>query len=120
MFIRNKNYEKCIQRIKIEVGKIVGLSKDDEAFITLREIPTIDMLKLMNASNESDVKTLEFFRDILPSIIVDHNFYESEQEKMKPKSLASLIFESIELTQKILGDYLSASFFTQAQKNVAK
>lgn len=120
MFIKSKNYEHCIQRVRIDVGAQVGLSKDDEAFIVLKEIPTIDVLKLRDASNKDEVQALEFFRELLPSVIVDHNFYETEQEKMKPKALASLIFESLDLTQKILSEYLNATFFTQAQTSESK
>lgn len=46
MFIKTRNYDKCIQKVRIEVGTLVGLEKDDEAFILLKELPTLEMLRL--------------------------------------------------------------------------
>lgn len=117
MFIKNKNYDTCIQRVRIEVGALVGLEKNDEAYLTLREIPTIEMMELKEAYEKSEKDLMKFFRNLLPVVIVDHNFYETEQKKMTPKDVSALIFESLELTQKVISDYTNAAFFTRAQKN---
>ena len=57
---------------------------------------------------------LEFFKDVLPKIIVEHNLYETETQKMTTSDVASFIYEKIDLTGKVIGEYASASFFTQA------
>lgn len=115
MFIKTKNYDKCIQKVRIEVGTLVGLEKDDEAYIELKEIPTLEMMKLKEAYEKGENELMLFFKELLPSIIADHNFYETEQKKMDGNSVASLIFESLNLTQKVIGNYTQATFFTQAQ-----
>lgn len=117
MFIKTKNYDKCIQKVRIEVGTLVGLEKDDEAYIELREIPTLEMIQLKEAYEKGEKALMEFFKDLLPLIIVDHNFYETEQKKMDGKAVAALVFESLDLTQKVIGAYTNASFFTRAQKS---
>ncbi len=122
MFIKAKNYDKCIQKVRITVGTLVGLEKDDEAFIILKELPTLLMLKLKDSSQKGENETLSLLKELLPIILVDHNFYEDEngQKKMKSEDVASLIFESLDLTVKVVNEYTRASFFTRAQKNDAK
>ena len=122
MFIRSKHYDNCIQKVKIEVGTLVGLEKDDEAFITLKELPTMDMLRMKQAAEDGDNAPLELLKELLPEIITDHNFYEDEEgkQKMSNEDIASLVFDSLELTSKIVSDYTSASFFTQAQKKESR
>ena len=118
MFIKSKNYEACIQKVRIEVGSLVGLEKDNEAYILLKELPTLQMLKLKDSSEKGENETLALLKDLLPSILVDHNFYEDEnaQKKMKGEEVANLIFESLDLTVRVVNEYTHASFFTHAQK----
>lgn len=118
MFSRRRNYDNCIQKVTLEVGTLVGLQKDDEAYITLRELPTLEMLNLKEASEKGEKETLEVFRSLLPSIIADHNFYEDDdgRRKMTEKDLASLVFESVDLTLKVVKGYTEASFFTRRKR----
>lgn len=119
MFSRKRNYDNCIQKVTIEVGTLVGLQNDDEAYITLRELPTLEMLRLKEASERGEKETLEVFQTLLPTIIADHNFYEDEDGKVKMKNadLASLVFESVDLTLKVVGGYTEAAFFTRRRKD---
>jgi hypothetical protein len=116
MFIKSRNYGSCIQKVRIEVGLASGLEKDDEAFITLREIPTIQMMELKDAYEKGEKELMGFFRELLPAIIVDHNFYVTEQLRMTGAELRDLVFDSLELTQKVIGGYTEAAFFTRAQR----
>lgn len=112
MYIRESNYNNAIQKVTIEVGTYVGLKEDEEAFITLKELPTMETLKLKK-STETEEEILSFFKEVLPVIIVDHNFYESETKKMTNEALRDFIFERMALSTKILKDYSHASFFSQ-------
>ena len=118
MFIKGRNYENCIQRIRINVGIEAGLEKAEDAFITLKELPTLEMLKLKESSEKGEEETLSFFKGLLPEIIVDHNFYADDdgKVKMENKELSDLVFGSLRLTMKIVEDYTSAAFFTPARK----
>ena len=122
MFIKAKNYDKCIQKVRIEVGSLVGLEKDDEAYILLKELPTLEMLSLKDSSEKGENETLTLLRELLPSILVDHNFYEDVNGKIKMKNedVASLIFESLDLTVKVVNEYTHAGFFTQKRRSDAK
>ncbi len=113
MFIKTKHYDTCIQKVRIEVGTLVGLEADDEAYIVLKELPTLEMLKLKEASEQGENQTLTLLRDLLPSILVDHNFYEDAdaKRKMDNREVASLVFESLDLTVKVVNEYTHAAFF---------
>jgi hypothetical protein len=122
MFIKSKNYDNCIQKIRIEVGTLVGLEKDDEAYIILKELPTLEMLKLKSSSEAGESETLLLLKELLPSILTDHNFYEDEsaKRKMKNTEVASLIFESLDLTVKVVNEYTHAGFFSPASRSEVK
>lgn len=116
MFIKSRNYDACIQRVRIDVGTLVGLEKDDEAFITLKELPTIDMLRLKDAAEKGEKESLSFFKESLPAIIADHNFYETEQKRMDGVAVTNLVFESLDLTLKVINEYTRSAFFTRARR----
>ncbi len=122
MFIKTRNYDKCIQKVRIEVGTLVGLEKDDEAFILLKELPTLEMLRLKEASEKGENETLCLLRDLLPSILVDHNFYEDEsaQKKMKNQEVAELVFESLDLTVRVVNEYTHAAFFSRRRDSAGR
>lgn len=117
MFVKSKNYDNCIQKVRIEVGTLVGLDNDNEAFITLRELPTFEMLGLKEAYDKGEDGVLRYLREIMPSLIVDHNFYEDEKAKMTNEALTDLIFERVDLSNKIINGYTSAAFFTRQRVN---
>ena len=112
MFVR-KGSTTYIQKVRVEVGTYLGLETDAEAFIEMKEIPTIQMMELREAYEKGDRALMEFFRDLMPSIIVDHNFYETEKEKMKPEAITEIVFGSLDLTRKVMDEYTQSSFFTR-------
>ena len=116
MFVRQKQLDNCIQKVRINIGTLVGLEKDDECYVTLKELPTLEILKLKEAHNDGLGAVMKYFKDVIPYILVDHNLYETEQQKMKNEDVADLIFAKNELTNKIISEYTSASFFTPASK----
>lgn len=120
MFVRQKQYDNCIQKVRIEIGTLVGLEKDDECYIVLKELPTMEMLKLKNSHDEGTEEIMNYFREVLPKIITDHNLYETEQKKMSNEAVADLIFEKMDLTNKVITGYSTAAFFTQTNKGESK
>ena len=57
---------------------------------------------------------------MLPLIIVNHNLYETEKQKMSDEDVAAFIYEKLDLTCKVIGEYASASFFTQQNQEDGK
>ena len=111
MYRKDLNYNNSLRKVKIEFGKLLGLEKDEEAYVTLKELDTMTTLKLKDVSltgNQNDL--MEFFKEVLPKIIVAHNFYENETKLMNYKEVVDLIYEKLELTSKVIGDYTSYMF----------
>jgi len=50
---------------------------------------------------------------VLPLIIVDHNLYETEKEKMTPEAVTDFIYEKVDVTSKVVSEYASSAFFTR-------
>ena len=112
-YIRKKAYDNAIQKVRVNFGTIVGQEKDDDAYVILKELPTLEMMQLKDAHEKGQKELLEFFKEVLPQIIVEHNLYETEKQKMSNEDVASFIYEKLDLTGKVIGEYASASFFTQ-------
>ena len=112
-YIRKKAYDNAIQKVRVDFGTIIGLEKDEDAYVVLKELPTLEMMQLKDAHEKGQKELLTFFKDVLPQIIVEHNLYETEKQKMSNEDVASFIYEKIDLTGKVIGEYASASFFTR-------
>ena len=111
MFIKQKNYDNSLKRVKIEFGKIIGLDEDKEAYVTLRELDTMTTLQLKDVSqNGSQNDLMYFFKQILPKIIIVHNLYESENKIMTNEQVADFIYEKLELTSKVMSEYTNYMF----------
>jgi hypothetical protein len=52
------------------------------------------MLRLKEASEQGENQTLTLLRDLLPSILVDHNFYEDADAKKKMDNRECLMCSS--------------------------
>ena len=117
MFIQKRDYGAFLQSVRVNVGKEVGLESDEDAYLVLRELPTLEMMELRDAYGKGQKELLVFFRDVLPRIIIEHNFYETEDRKMSNEALSALIFERMDLSGKVIGEYSSASFFTRQKKS---
>ena len=109
MYIKNKNYDNALRKVRIEIGKLIGLETDAEAYLVLKEMDTLTTLKMKGLTDDTD-KLIEFFKDVLPSLIVEHNFYETEDKKMTHKDVANFIFEKLEVSTKVVEEYSSAIF----------
>lgn len=116
MFYKNKNYESAIATVKIEFGKLLGLETDEEAFVVLKELPSIMMARLTDAQDKGGEALMKFFKEVLPGIIKTHNLMENEEKMMSNKDVVDLIYEKFELTAKVINDYSNAAFFTRMNK----
>lgn len=116
MFYKNKNYEAAIQTVKLEIGTYLGCEKDEEAFIVLKEMPSLDMTELSKAQEAGQESLIEFFRNELPRIIKAHNLMEDDDHLMSNEAVAELIYEKFDLTIKIITEYSNAAFFTRLNK----
>lgn len=120
MFVRQKAYDNCIQKVRIEFGELLGCKEDKEAYIVLKELPTLETMRLNEAHEKGQSELLEFFLGVLPKIIVEHNLYETEEKKMTNEAVVDLIFEKLEVTTKVITEYTEAIFTSRLNKKEEK
>ena len=120
MFVQKRDYGAFLQSVRVNVGKEVGLEKEEDAYLVLRELPTLEMIELRDAYEKGQKELLVFFKEVLPKIIIEHNFYETEDKKMDNDAISRLIFERMDLSGKVIGEYSTAAFFTRQKKSEGK
>lgn len=114
MYCPSKNYDKTIIKVTIELGEFFGCSENSEVYITLRELTTNLMLKMqeMQIDGEHPDRLFKFMQEVLPYILVDHNFYRDEAgtEKMSNQEVTDLLWERIDISNKVIEQYCSRGF----------
>lgn len=70
-----------IFKIQIDVGEHFG-GEESDFFIELREPTTEETMTLSNKEGEDKVDQEAIFR-LMPHCIIDHNFFQDEEEKKK-------------------------------------
>lgn len=111
MFIKAKNYDNSLKRVKIEFGKLVGLEEDKEAYVTLKELDTMTTLQLKDvAQSDNQNDLMAFFKEILPRAIVVHNLYVTETKLMTNEEVTDFIFEKLDVTSKVISEYTKYMF----------
>lgn len=111
MFVREKHYENAIQKVKVELGKELGLDNATDAHVTFREPTERDVLKLKAAQDE--VERLDAFKQIFVDSLIDHDFYEKEDVKMTAEAVIDLLFEKMDTTDKLVTEYSNAVFLSR-------
>lgn len=99
MFIKGKNF---IATKKINLGLALGAEKDDDAFVVMREPTTLELMDLQESKEAAGRKLL----DLIPSVLIDHDFYESENVRMTPQAVAKTITEKSAAAMKVIGEYM--------------
>ena len=56
MFVQKRDYGAFLQTVRVNVGKEVGLENDEDAYIVLRELPTLEMMELRDAYSKGLIR----------------------------------------------------------------
>lgn len=80
-----------IFKIKVNVGEYFGF-EDDELYIELREPTTDETISLSDNSSPDNpsINQSKVF-EVIPSCIIDHNFFNEGDKKMSSKEVWDLI-----------------------------
>lgn len=119
-FYKDKHYQNAIQKIRIDLGTMFGLEKDEDVHILVREPSEVESLSFKKELQTDEVKGVEFFKSILPGLIVEHDFYEDEKNKMSNEEVAELIFDKNEAADYVLDTYANAVFRSRLSKREEK
>lgn len=110
-FIRTKHYDNAIQKVKVLLGKELNMEKEDDAYVVFREPSEKEVLKLRTA--EDDEQRIDVFHDIFVAGLVEHNFYETEAERMEGEAVIDLLLEKIDTTNKLIEEYTKQVFHSR-------
>lgn len=116
MYYKNKSYNNALQKVTINFGKLIGEKEDEDAYIVLKELPTMETLELKEAQEKGELELMKYFKHVLPSIIVDHNLWESDEKKMSNEDVISFVFEKLDLTTKVISEYTDGVFTSRLNK----
>ena len=100
MLIKGKNF---ISSKRIELGLSLGAEKDEDAFLVLREPTTLELMDLQESKEAAGRKLL----DMIPALLVDHDFYESETVRMNAQGVARTLTEKPAAAMKVMSEYLA-------------
>lgn len=120
MFVKAKDYDKFLIKVRVDIGTELGLENNNEAFVELKEMSTIETMQLKEMTTKGEIELLKYFKDTLPTILVDHNLYVDENKKMTNEEVVYLLFEKSALATRVIGDYLQKAFFISAPKKEEK
>jgi hypothetical protein len=111
-----KNY---LVATKINVGSFFG-GKDEEGFIELCEPQNDSFFKLRQAAKAGDDSLREVFIEVLPSLIVDHNLFQSEEQKLSSAEIVDLVKERPLIYIALVDTYTSEVIFSRGRKSAGK
>lgn len=103
---------------KIGVGQFFGLG-EDEATIELKETNAAAAAKFEPLAKDTE-KATAYFIALLPSIIVDHDFWKDEAHKWEAREIADMVAGRAELCIYLMGRYVQEVLFTQGKESVSR
>lgn len=107
MFVKSKaNY--LIQK-RINLGLEFGCESPEDAYVLLRE-PNIHEMTVMREGldDKREVSLIEAYEKLLPDIIIDHNFFETDTEKMTVSQVAATLMERVAVFWRVVEEYSAA------------
>lgn len=109
-YVNKRDRENAIIKVKIEFGTKLNCEKDEDAVITLREPTELEVLQWREAQQESNLKAMQEFRNLLVDMTLSHNLMEDENEKMSNDAVIDLIFSKTGLAEFVLTRWTEAVF----------
>lgn len=120
MFNRSQKAYGGLNATKVNIGTFLGEDKAEDAFIVLSELPIDKSLKLRKVVPEGEESLVEFFSELLPSLLVQHNLHETETELMKKEDVVALIRGKTPLFLHVMNEYTNSLFPTPPSKSAEK
>ena len=111
MFVREKHYDNAIQKVRVDLGKELGLDNATDVHVVFREPTEREVLKLKAAQDE--VERLDAFKQIFVDGLIEHDFYEVEGVKMTAEAVIDLLYEKMDTTDKLVSEYSKAVFLSR-------
>jgi len=110
MFVYNA--EGFLVKTRVNLGDLLGVAPE-KVWVEMREPDTGDLLQISDQlSGASNAKQIEIISGLFPKILVDHNFYESQDKKMSLEAVSTLLKNRSKLTIRATSEYAEKVLFT--------
>lgn len=95
-----------LKKITIDLSEELNC---EDVHVTFREPSTAEAFKLRV---EDENQAIEAFKELLPALMIDHNFYTDDESTIKAddKEVIEIVFDNFQAFQKVLTDYTKAVF----------
>ena len=93
----------------------------EEAWVELKETDTFDAMKMQKVAKEGDgEKSVKMFAEVLPRVVIGHNFFKSETELLEPAAVVALLAKKPAAFAHVVQSYIDKVLFFQGQESDAK
>lgn len=93
----------------------------EEAWVEFKETDTFDAMKMQRVAKEGDgEKSLAMFAEILPRVMIGHNFYRDEATLYTPAEVIALLAKKPAAFAFVVQAYIDKVLFIQGQESDAR
>ena len=113
MFNRSQTAYGGLNASKLNIGTFLDQPNDEDAYIVLSELPvdkSVRLRKVVKGGKGSEEALVDFFSELLPSILVDHNLHETETTLMSKEDVTALIRGKTPLFLHVMEKYTDILF----------
>lgn len=118
MFDVQKDLDKAIQKVTIQIGDLLGKPKED-VFVTFSEPDTFATLKMNSVDKTKPEALVRYFDEIFDSVLVDHNFQNGDV-KASVSEVHKVLFKKFNIVESIVTQYLKEVFLSPQSKTSEK
>lgn len=104
------NAKNFILAFRIDLGLEMDCEKPEDAYIILREPNTMEMMALNDALRAGQTALAGKMKEQLPAFTVEHNFYETENQKMENDAVIETVYSKAAAAMKVINDYTEKVF----------
>jgi hypothetical protein len=105
MFVKSKHYGAYLIKAQINLGRFFG-QPDADVYVTLREMTMAQKMSFQPVAASGDgMAIFGAFRDALPALVVEHNFYAEEGKPMSAGEVVDLLMEREAVAMAVLDEY---------------
>jgi hypothetical protein len=103
---------------KVNVSEFFDGAEPDMS-IEFRELDVQRTTKFQTMKDDASASA-KYFSEVLPSVIVDHDFYRNSQTKYNAKEVADIIAARAELFFYVMNAYITEVLFTHGKRSAEK
>lgn len=98
--------------LKMVFGHLLGVEADD-AYVTVRELTVGEGLGWRKLNDKDEEARFDYVWKLLPSLILEHNFYKTEEKVMGNEEVADFLHDKFSTFCLVVQELAAFNFFIQ-------